>query len=147
MGYEGVNDGKLRLEPMDDAASVNRGSPWRTPTKEEFQELIDNCDYEWVTIDSSSIVVGKHSGEMFTSRINGKSVFFPTTGYLIDKQRGTFGLDEYGLYWSASIYYHNKYGYISNNAWTSSPLDRGAKMSLSFGGRYLGQSVRPVAKK
>lgn len=131
---------------MDDAASVNWGSPWRTPTKDEFQELIDNCDYEWATINFGGFI-GKHSGGMFTSRINGKSIFFPATGYLVDKQNGAVAIDKYGMYWSASIYYHKKYGYISNNAWTFSPLDRGAKLSLSFGGRYLGQSVRPVAKK
>ena len=30
-----------------DAATVNLGSDWKMPTKDEFQELLDNCTWEW----------------------------------------------------------------------------------------------------
>lgn len=39
----GVVDNKVVLESSDDAAYVNMGSNWKTPTREEFQTLLDEC--------------------------------------------------------------------------------------------------------
>ena len=38
-GENGFTDGKTKLEPEDDAANVNLGSGWRTPTEAEWREL------------------------------------------------------------------------------------------------------------
>ena len=59
----------------DVATTWNKGknSGWRMPTKEEFQELIDNCKMEWTTLN-------KVKGMKFTSKINGKSIFLPAAG-------------------------------------------------------------------
>jgi len=43
----GVADDKTTLDLEDDAAYRNMGSDWRTPTKEEWQELIDNCSWTY----------------------------------------------------------------------------------------------------
>lgn len=44
--------GKLTvLEASDDAATVNMGSEWRMPTKDEMQELIDNTTITYIDID------------------------------------------------------------------------------------------------
>lgn len=66
----------------NDAAHVNWGGNWRMPTKEEFEELLENCDVENVTEKNSNNrnVVGY----MFTSRINGNFIFFPV---VINKYR------------------------------------------------------------
>lgn len=58
------------LEAVDDAATVNLGEDWHTPTVEEWAELIENCDYEFVSRNGVS-------GRLFTSKINGKKLFFP----------------------------------------------------------------------
>ena len=63
----GRNDQQTTLLPEDDAATVNWGSDWRMPTKEEIQELLDNC----IGVDSDG-------GIRFTGP-NGNSVFFPHT--------------------------------------------------------------------
>lgn len=63
----GKNDQQTTLLPEDDAATVNWGADWRMPTKEEIQELIDNC----TGVDSDG-------GIRFTGP-NGNSVFFPHT--------------------------------------------------------------------
>gem|GEM_PF-3734712 len=42
-------DGKTVLESEDDAASVNLGNGWRTPTFNEFKELRENCTWAWTT--------------------------------------------------------------------------------------------------
>lgn len=41
-GHNGFTDGKTRLDPEDDAATVNLGSNWRTPTMAEWRELFAN---------------------------------------------------------------------------------------------------------
>ena len=84
------------LTPAQDAAHVNLGGNWRMPTKAEFQELIDNCDVTWV----SNYMGNNVSGRLFTSKINGNSVFFPAAGFCKDSSVKDFG--SFGGYWSAS---------------------------------------------
>lgn len=43
-------DEKTILEPGDDIATIRLGENWRTPTFEEWQELFDNCTWEWTCI-------------------------------------------------------------------------------------------------
>ena len=76
-----------------DVAHVKWGGTWRMPTDVEFNELIDNCDYEW------TIQNGVEGGK-FTSRKNGNSIFLPAAGY----RKGAM-LDvasEQGWYWSST---------------------------------------------
>lgn len=40
-------DGMTLLLPEDDAATVNYGANWRTPTKEEWEELCNNTTQIW----------------------------------------------------------------------------------------------------
>ena len=56
-----------------DVARVRWGGSWRMPTKAEILELIENCDYEWTSVN------GVRGGK-FTSRENGKSIFLPAAG-------------------------------------------------------------------
>ena len=73
----GNPDDKTVLDPEDDAAYIAFGGNWRMPTKEEWQELIDNCDVEWTTLNN---VVGRK----FTSRKTGYTeqwIFLPALGY------------------------------------------------------------------
>ena len=87
----------LMLE--QDAAHVNLGGNWRMPTKAEYQELIDNTTQTWTTDYNGTRVKGK----VFTSKVNGNSVFFPLSGYCLNCSMNYVG--EYGSYgycWSAS---------------------------------------------
>ena len=75
-----------------DVAHVRWGSSWRMPTKKEFEELKDNCDWEWTTLDGVS-------GYRVTGK-NGNSIFLPAAGW-----RGgasLFSAGEYGTYWSST---------------------------------------------
>ena len=56
----------LTLE--QDAAHVNMGGNWRMPTKDECQELLDNCDDSWTDKYNGTEV----DGWVFTSKVNGK---------------------------------------------------------------------------
>lgn len=53
-------DGKLTLDPEDDAAHVNMGSDWRMPTKDDIKELFQNTTqelYAKLTDDSDPVKV------------------------------------------------------------------------------------------
>lgn len=63
------------------------------PTRYEFQELCDNCTSEWTSINDVE-------GCLFTSNINGKSVFFPASGSYNGTNLGYHGTR--GNYWSSS---------------------------------------------
>lgn len=56
-----------------DAATANWGAPWRMPTKDELQELIDEC--EWIKTTVNGV-----AGFLVTGP-NGNSIFFRLTGY------------------------------------------------------------------
>ena len=57
-----------------DAAYDSWGEDWRIPSDTQFQELIDNCTITWVTKNGIP-------GKLFTSNINGKTLFIVNNGY------------------------------------------------------------------
>ena len=65
-------DGMTTLLPEDDAATVNWGGKWRTPTKEELAELRLSCTWEWTTLNGIN-------GHQVTGP-NGNSIFIPAGG-------------------------------------------------------------------
>lgn len=83
---KGEIDGKTVLESSDDAATFYLGKGWRTPTAEEIQELIDNC--EW-TLHKRN---GEINGYIAKSKINGQTIFFPFAGWW--SSNGRFGTDQ-----------------------------------------------------
>lgn len=78
----GPVDNRVRLENADDAASRNWGGRWRTPTKEEWETLINKCTWTWTSVNGVS-------GYQVTG-VNGNSIFLPAVG-------------RNGYYWSASL--------------------------------------------
>jgi len=71
----GTVDKKTTLEESDDAATQNMDSDWRMPDTTHFNELLNtsNCT-------SSVVTKNGHSGILFTSVRNGKTLFFPRAG-------------------------------------------------------------------
>ena len=117
--------GDIDLE--HDAARVNLREPWKMPTKEQFKELVDNCESEVTTIN-------EYLGRRFTSKINGNSIFMPFAGYI-----GGTGLrirGSYGLYWSSSLL-SQTLGYVLN-------FNSGGVDPADLNGRFFGFSVRAV---
>ena len=86
--------GNIPTNGTYDAARHNMGAPCRMPTVGEFQELNAQCDSEWTDEDGVS-------GRRFTSRINGNSIFFPSSGYRSGTGLSNRGTN--GIYWSASL--------------------------------------------
>ena len=119
----------LTLE--QDAAHVNLGGNWRMPTKRQFKELIGNCDVTW-TNDYNGTGV---SGKVFTSKVNGNSVFFPAAGLCFESS--VYEVGSYGDYWSAS------WGSPSG-AWYLGFYSGDQYVYGSY--RFYGQSVRGVCE-
>ena len=114
-----------------DAAHVNMGGKWRMPTKAEFKELLDNCNVVWTDDYNGTGVVGR----IFTSKVNGNSVFIPAAGYCYNLSMISVGSG--GLYWSASWT-------TSTDAWIL--LFGSGYQRLDFYNRCYGQSVRGVCE-
>lgn len=118
----------LTLE--QDAAHVNLGGNWRMPTYNEWQELIDNCDAVWTDDYNGTGMAGR----VFTSKVNGNSVFFPAAGYYWSSAVNV-GSD--GNYWSSGFYANRSaLGFFFNSS----------RQFAGFGGSYFGQPVRGVCE-
>lgn len=64
---------KTTLDLTDDAARVNWGGNWKIPSKNDFDELLENTTATYV-VD----YLGRGAdGILFTSNNNGNTVFFP----------------------------------------------------------------------
>ena len=72
------------LALVDDAAYVNWGENWRMPTKDDWQELIDNCSYTESAFNAVE-------GMMFTGP-NGNTIFLPYAGmYYLNNEEWCIG--------------------------------------------------------
>ncbi len=128
-GNNGFTDTLTTLESVDDAATANWGSAWRMPTKEDFEELNNNCTKTWTTQNGVN-------GALFTGP-NGKSVFLPAAGYYLGSELLTAGSLVH--YWSSSLYTDT-----TTIAWNfSNANDYGYGMDNNDG-RFFGFSIRPV---
>ena len=116
-----------------DAATANWGNYWQMPTRDQFQELFDNCNSKWMTQNGVS-------GRKFTSKKNGSSIFLPAAGFI--NGTGLNETDKMGSYWSStlsdnSIYFANDYSFDATHLYGAG----------SISARSNGHPVRPVQKK
>ena len=119
----------LTLE--QDAAHTYMMGNWRMPTKDEYQELIDNCDVTW-TDDYNGTGI---KGRIFTSKVNGNLVFFPAAGY--GYYSSVYNVGTGGDYWATSWK-------SSAHAWNLHLHSR--NQYLDYRNRFWGFPVRGVFK-
>ncbi len=95
----GTVDNIVELQMEDDVAIAKLGSNWRMPTSSEYQELINNCSYSWITYNGIQ-------GIRFSSNKAGytdKWIFFPAAGYLGDVISTPVQVGDRGCYWTSSL--------------------------------------------
>ena len=118
------------LDKEDDAATVNWGKKWRTPTIKEWLELLNNCSRKWTRQNNVY-------GYLITSNINGNKIFLPAAGCHLKNK--IHKIDDACFYWSSSLLTSDRisawdvYFSLSEEEWT-------------FYTRCYGQSVRPVCQ-
>ena len=85
------------LAPKYDAASAILKDGWRMPTKEDFNELIDNTKNKFIPSYKGS----KIKGVLFMSKTNDSELFIPAAGFYNDSgfNEGGFG----AVVWSSSL--------------------------------------------
>ena len=132
-GNHGNVDNLNKLETTDDIAYVIWSDKWRMPTKDEFDELVNNCTWKWTKVDGVDgyQVYSKKAG------FEKNSIFLPASGYYQKnsiQKKGT-----YGCYWSASM---GAYSHSANYLGFNSSVRRTYNEE-----RYIGRSIRPVCKK
>ena len=127
-GYNGFTDNLTTLLPEDDAATANWGAVWRTPTKEEWNELYNNTTCIWTTQNGVN-------GCLFIAS-NGNSLFLPAAGRRDDSNLYYAG--NRGYYWSSSHYqsFDGSYGW--------SFVFNSDEATVNHYSRIRGQSVRAV---
>lgn len=76
-------DGKTVLELEDDAARANIGVGYRIPTKEDWEELLEDCKWEAVTTTLPEIMDPSQTKAIARWKVtgpNGNSIVLPMTG-------------------------------------------------------------------
>lgn len=131
-GYNGFTDNLIALDASDDVATVNWGSGWRMPTKEECEELLNHTNSRTTTQNGIR-------GKLLTSTTNSNSIFLPYSGYRYGNDLKNAGDD--GLYRSSSLYPDdaNRTAWIFYIIWDMYPF-----LNQGSGRRCWGESVRPV---
>ncbi len=126
-----IGDNKTSLEKADDAAAANWGGGWVMPSQADWEEIYNNCTYEWTTQNGVN-------GYKITGS-NGNTIFLPAAGYR--RYGNPYGVGSYGYYWSSSLdegcSSSGRSLYFYNNRYV-------APWFYSSDSRCYGQSVRPV---
>lgn len=122
-----------------DAARVNLGAPWRMPTKEDFQELLDNCDFVDAngnvipsTTQNKMITINSTNGIRLKSKNNGKILFLSACGYANGSNKsGNFN----GCFYTSSYLniVHAYYLYVLE-----------ASITVAYSSKFYGYCIRPV---
>ena len=123
----GVNIGDISGNSAYDVVVVNWGGSWRMPTSEEMQELVNDCTWEWTSVNNVN--------GMRVTGLNGNSIFLPAAGYRYGTS--SYGVGSYSNYWCSAPDGDSDFGaynlYFSNDSY-----------DWYWSYRYYGHSVRPI---
>jgi hypothetical protein len=120
----------MHLDECDDVAHTKWGGSWRMPTAEDILELLDNCMFEWGSLDGIK-------GFKVTSKINGNSFFLPANYVSLNL----------GVYWSSSLSSSkSKDAYILGLIYNEGQIKTDSH-ELSIGYRCDKSPIRPVMEE
>ena len=115
-----------------DLISLQLGTPWRMPSKKEWEELLSSSTIEKDPYNEASVLI--------TSNVNGEMITLPLLGQR-DQEEVT---DEYvvGYYWTSTLADDDKECAVA----VRFTLDASDQVTADFVNmkRYLGLSLRPV---
>ena len=92
MGVTKYNYKGQTLEDEDDAAYINYGKDWHTPSRTEWAELYNSCTWSTITLDNQKILEGIGP--------NGACIYLP-----FSQRAGTIC-----IYWTNEVHYTYRYG-------------------------------------
>lgn len=125
-----------------DAAYVNWGSRWQTPTVAQFQELINNC-----TSEMFKFVYNGKRGVIFTGP-NGSKIFLRAGGYKYIQGGNASEYSNFCMYWTSTFSpaqtYSDEYYFYDAFSFFWYTLDNEARtLHHSI---PIGLNIRPVAR-
>ena len=126
----GTVDNLTTLLPEDDAATATLGYPWKTPTREDWAWLMNNCT--WTPMDIGYLVTSNVPG------YEGNSIFLPPGGVIYTP--GPHLIGTAGCYWSSTLDVDSNGAYTCYFTIDASYLYH----QESDEWRYAGLLVRPV---
>lgn len=123
---------KTVLDESDDVVYKNWGYAWRIPSKEEFQELINNCD---LTVDYDECNI------KLTSKVSGfedKYITLPyNVHYWANFEYKEYGGVKSGICWTNTVY-------LSDPMFACTFYYAPNSKSVGTAWRYFGLPIRPV---
>ena len=126
---------ELGMEYQGDTATALWGKDWRMPTKEELQELMDSCSWEFEKNRQGFLVTGR----------NGNSIFLPAGGFKSgDRDYLNYGSGVY-LWGSRDLESPEE-----PRAWMLSALSgphAGKRLDLGRLSLLVSRSIRPVTEQ
>ena len=127
------------LEASDDAASVNLGGSWRTPTWQDFQELLDNTNAVADYVNGKAVI-------RYTSKVNGNSIVLPCCKYYDGSHSS---LQDQNYYMSASLSATTpssigQWEGFFNGMWLLNAGGSPALQKYEYTARKYGLNIRPV---
>lgn len=130
-GEDGFTDGKSVLDLADDAAAQNCDNGSRMPTDKEYEELLRNCNWAWVSFK------GVDGYRVSSKKDPSKYIFLPLTGY----KHKTVSNKNTGYYWSSTTVGGDCFEAYSLSFTRNPPASGNAYNAHD---RYCGRCVRPV---
>lgn len=127
------NDNPVFLPATADAATVNWGGGWRTPTYQEMEELL---------ICSKTCTKQNDMNGILITGYNGNSIFLPAAGYRRYDESADWD-NLYGYYWTSSCENGHAWGMYFDLYNYSSGLEL-EDLGMDWLTRYYGRSIRPV---
>lgn len=124
------NGGKKTIcGTVNDIATKRFGKSWQMPTKEQIDELVNNLEWSYTTINGQEVLQGIAS--------NGNSIIFPITGMyagnsILSKSQG--------CYWGGELYANAN----DNSKASMLSFFKGQSPRSSNYYRYEGMAIRPV---
>ncbi len=123
----GFPDNPLRYKISgEDVASYIWGNKWRTPTKAEFKELIEKCDWMPIIIPETQKTALKVTGP------NGNHIIIPTTGHLV-KSTSRFLTSMFNAQYSRTSNIFNSCETTHCFLWTSTKDNVKERHAYAFG--------------
>ena len=124
---KGLDAISTNLTLAQDAANVRLGGDWRMPTKTELEELYNNTNVTWTTINGVA-------GRKFANKTDAsKYIFMPAAGLYNGSSLRIWGSG--GYYWSSTFRdSSDAYGFNFKSS----------TQGTDYGSRYYGYSVRAV---
>lgn len=137
----GIKMKDISGNPQYDVARYIYYATWRMPTKDEFNELIEQC--KWTKTRYKNIIGYKVSGP------NGKSIFLPFGGTMLDDRIDESTNYNVGSYWTSTPYTRDSPNSAPDDNDLSWYVFIETKGPTLFYGNYmyrrgLGLNIRPV---